>query len=114
MLTRYSRITRYSRYAGGIKQVDLQLFETVPDSIDFAMREGVTININLWMFQAIRRNIPMIEPGYDLQGKEVMGRENGIMTIKAVRKNFSLGLKEAKDIVEWFFANLDRDVIGEL
>lgn len=108
-------LTRFSRYAGGIKQVDMQLVETVPDSIDFAMREGVTININLWMFQAIRRNILMVEPGYDLQGKEVeKGREDIISTIKAIRKHYSLGLREAKDIVEWFFANIDRDVIGQL
>lgn len=107
-------LTRYSRYAGGVKQVDFQLAETVPYSIDFAMREGVTVNINLWIFQAIRRNIPMIEPGYDLQGKEVKGREDIISTIRAVRNYYSLGVKGAKDIVDWFFANVDRDVIGDL
>lgn len=89
----------YTPYAGGIKLVRLVQDEVIPDSVDFEFHHA-TINVNFWLVQALR--------------KATGGDENKINFIKAIRLTFTLGLKEAKDIAEWFLNNVHREVAGKL
>ena len=61
-------------------------------------REG-TVTILVSAFQALRRGTT--PPN---------GVENKIELIKNVRGLLGLGLKESKDITEWFMENVDRNV----
>ena len=103
-------IKNYTEYKGGIRQVNLNnQTPSIPDSIDFRWNENHCINVNFWVVQALRRNVELHYSDYDQTESE-----NKIGFIKALRLNFSIGLKEAKDIAEWFMDNVDRDCIGKI
>jgi len=71
-----------------------------PSSINFSWVGWPTLfSISVGTFQKLRRATPLMSNG----------SENKIELIKDIRGVTSLGLKEAKDVVEWFFANFSRD-----
>lgn len=102
-------ITPHSPYRGGVQIVQPTSEITVPDTVEFQFQHN-TITVNFWVVQAIRRAIPMIYDEYSRDN----GRENRILIIKGIRNVYSLGLKEAKDVMEWFTQNVDRDTEGKL
>lgn len=92
----------------GILTVQLSRADAViPYSIDFVMASH-TINVNFWLVQTVRMAVPMLYSEYDRNEME-----NKIGFIKVLRLTFQLGLKEAKDIAEWFMDNVDRNVQGK-
>lgn len=98
----------YSPHKGGIFSVYFPTeIREVPDSVDFHFSSNV-VNVNFWLFQLIRRAIVEIW----IDDGEGHYKEDKIRTIKAVRLVWNVGLKEAKDIVEWFFANVSRETDG--
>lgn len=106
------KYNKNSSYEGGIIAVDLSpksQATVIPDSIDFRLNEGYTINVNLWIVQAIRRNIEIV-----YSHEHDIHREDKIQFIKALRRHLNVGLIEAKKIAEWFMDNVDRDVVGKL
>lgn len=101
------RINHATPQGEGILTVQLSSTErNIPYSIDFVMTNGSTINVSFWLVQAVRQAVPMLDDSYD-------SSENKIMFIKALRLTFNFGLKEAKDIAEWFLDNVDRSVCGK-
>lgn len=95
---------------GGTLQVNIGTVRGgVPNTIDFVVNQDSGINVSVWLFQAIRRNVPLRYSDYDR-----LESEDKIGIIKAIRTHFHLGLKEAKDITEWFLENMERDVVGTL
>jgi Ribosomal protein L7/L12 C-terminal domain len=77
-----------------------------PASINFSWVGCSTFfSISVSTFQKLRRATPLFGPGSSMNA----GGENKIELIKDIRGLTSLGLKEAKDVVEWFFANFSRD-----
>jgi hypothetical protein len=107
-------INRHSPQGSGVTEIDLatEKTETIPYTLDFKFRHGI-ITVNFWIVQALRRNVPLVNVATGHYEPESM-KENFIGFIKAIRANYSLGLKEAKDICEWFRANVDRDTVGIL
>jgi len=82
------------------------IHDEAPGTVDFELGPGYIVAINVSFFQRLRRGTDLMPSGHctDLNPNG----ENKISLIKDVRTIYSLGLKEAKDIVEWFLANFER------
>ena len=74
-----------------------------PNYVEFRRADGTSIvTLDAQMIQLLRRAL-VREPLFG----EYTGTENKIYLIKAIRSFTNLGLKEAKDIAEYFIENYD-------
>jgi hypothetical protein len=97
------KYTRYSIVDFRTEQVTFgALPQGVPSEVSFQWSTyGTPIAVSTNSMQFLRRAVPTLESG----------SENKIQFIKHIRGLLRCGLKEAKDIADWFFENLDRDVL---
>lgn len=102
----------YTPYSGGVLTVQIASHVSIPDRVDFVYGER-TVSVDFWLVQTIRQAVPMLTPSLDdYNAKE---KENKLMFIKALRQHLDVGgLKECKDVAEWFINNVDRGISGKL
>lgn len=103
------KFNSYTPYKGGTLTVAMPSSQSIPDAVNFEFADR-TVTVDFWLVQTIRCTIESY-PSYDNDNPSIsVEKENKIQFIKAVRRIYSLGLKEAKDIAEWFMENVDRSV----
>lgn len=95
---------RYTNcHSMGTQQISVDLAQNLPnvapESIRFTDGATTITVMPVKVFQAIRRTIPL---AYN-------GEEAKIMTIAVIRQMLNCGLKDAKDIVEYFFKHFERN-----
>jgi hypothetical protein len=71
-----------------------------PKYVDFILEDGSVHGIEVATFQILRRAV----------NREVGSIDHKIYLIKAVRGLTKLGLREAKNVVEYFLANFQPEV----
>ncbi len=106
------KITSFTPYAGGTVIVAMQSAVSIPDRIAFQFSADKIVDVDFWLVQTIRGTIEMYDVYPD--DKPSHQTENKIQFIKAIRRIYSLGLKESKDIAEWFMENVDRSAIPRI
>jgi hypothetical protein len=100
----------YTPYKGGTLIVAIASGVVLPDSIDFQFNER-TVTVDFWLVQCVRQTIEFYpSDAWTDSNPDAYQKENKIQFIKAVRRIYSLGLKESKDIAEWFMDNVERSV----
>lgn len=98
----------YTPYKGGTLTVAMPSAQSIPDAVTFEFADR-TITVDFWLVQLVRQSIELIYPDYS-DDSNSSGKEDKIQFIKCIRRIYSLGLKESKDIAEWFWDNVERSV----